>query len=111
MSKADIVLLGKTFSIACAEGQEPHLLKLADQLNTRLEALKDTIGDIGDTRLLIAAGLSLVDDLNEQATTAGSNDSGDLENRITLIERSSATALNDAATRITAIAERIEKAS
>lgn len=106
MSKVDIQLRGKTFSIACAEGQEDHLIGLGEKLNARLEELEATIGDVGDLRLLVAAGLSLVDEIE----TAGPSSDADLDNRITLVERSAAAALNDAADRISQIARRVEQA-
>ena len=65
MSKAEIVLRGKTFSIACAEGQEARLEELGRKLNERLVEMEETIGDVGDTRLLVAAGLSLINLLEE----------------------------------------------
>lgn len=108
MSKADIIIRGKTYSIACAEGQEERLEELGRKLNARLSALEDTIGDVGDMRLLVAAGLSLVDELE---SSTGSSDVEDLDNRITLVERTAAMALSEAAARINKIADRVEEAS
>lgn len=111
MSKADIVIRGKTISIACAEGQEDHIRELGQRFDARLKALEDAIGDVGDMRLLVAAGLSLVDELDEARSQSGNTaEVIDLDNRITLIERTAATALSDAAKRITKLAGRIEEA-
>lgn len=110
MSKADIVIRGKTISIACAEGQEAHLQELGRRFNARIQALEETIGDVGDLRLLVAAGLSLVDELDEaKQQSVPSEEVSDLDNRITLIERTAAAALSDAANRINRIAEQIEE--
>ena len=65
--------------------------------------MEETIGDVGDGRLLIAAGLSLVDDLEAAQSMMDKHEIDDLDNRITLIERSAAAALSDAAGRINAI--------
>ncbi|MAI90617.1 cell division protein ZapA [Ponticaulis sp.] len=108
MSKADIIIRGKTYSIACAEGQKERLEELGRKLNARLSALEDTIGDVGDMRLLVAAGLSLVDELE---SSTGASDVEDLDNRITLVERTAAMALSEAAARINKIADRVEEAS
>ncbi len=108
MSKADIVIRGKTYSIACAEGQEPRLIALGEKLNERLEALVSAIGDVGDTRLLVAAGLSLIDEL--ESGDGSDSEFADLDNRITLVERTAAAALSEAAARINQIADRVDQA-
>ena len=108
MSKADIVIRGKTYSIACAEGQEPRLMALGEKLNARLQELEATIGDVGDTRLLVAAGLSLIDELGSDSSSSADMD--DLDNRITLVERTAASALSEAAARINKIADRVDQA-
>lgn len=110
MSKADIEIRGKTFSIACAEGQEERLEALGEKLNARLQELADTIGDVGDMRLLVAAGMSLIDEL-EAARPQPETDLTDLQNRITLVERTAAAALSEAAARINTIADRVDRAS
>ena len=111
MSKAEIVLRGKTFSIACADGQEARLEELGRKLNERLVEMEETIGDVGDTRLLVAAGLSLINDLEVGAAPTDAAEMADLDNRITLVERTAAAALSDAASRINSIAGKIEKVS
>lgn len=111
MSKADILIRGKTISIACAEGQEAHIEELGRRFDARLQALEETVGDIGDMRLLVAAGLSLIDELDEVSSQSPAKaEVNDLDNRITLIERTAASALADAAIRIHRIADRIEEA-
>ena len=64
MAKADITLRGRTFSIACAPGQEMRVQRLAEQLDTRVRQISDAVGDIGDERLLLIAALALMDELD-----------------------------------------------
>ena len=64
MAKADITLRGRTFSIACAPGQEMRVQRLAEQLDTRLRQISDAVGDIGDERLLLITALALMDELD-----------------------------------------------
>ena len=112
MSKADISIRGKTISIACAEGQEERIQSLGKRFDERIKALEEAIGDVGDMRLLVAAGLSLLDELDEVRNgSPNSAEVVDLDNRITLIERTAAAALSDAATRINRIALRVEEVS
>lgn len=112
MSKAEISIRGKTISIACAEGQEARIESLGRRFDDRLKALEAAIGDVGDVRLLVAAGLSLLDELDDaRSGQVPTTDVIDLDNRITLIERTAAAALSDAAQRINRIATRVNEAS
>lgn len=64
MAKADINLRGRSFSIACAPGQEMRVQRLADQLDARVGQIADAVGDIGDERLLLITALALLDELD-----------------------------------------------
>ena len=96
MAKADIKLRGRTFSIACAPGQEVRIEALSKQLDARVKQIAGAVGDIGDERLLLIAALALLDEL-DTARRGGSG--GDAK---------AAEALVNAATRIEALAARIE---
>ncbi|MEL6666111.1 MAG: cell division protein ZapA [Pseudomonadota bacterium] len=100
MAKADIKLRGRSYSVACAPGQEARLIALSGQLNARVEEIASAVGNIGDDRLLLIASLALLDELDaahrSQAEAAGPD-----------VQRA-AQALTDTATRIEALAARIE---
>ena len=64
MAKADITLRGRSFSIACAPGQELRVQRLAEQLDVRVGQISDAVGDIGDERLLLITALALLDELD-----------------------------------------------
>lgn len=100
MAKADIKLRGRTYSVACAPGQEERLIALSRQLDARVDGIANAVGNIGDERLLLIAALALLDELDAshkvQAEAAGPD-----------VARA-AQALNDTAARIEALAARIE---
>jgi len=64
LAKVDITLRGRSFSIACAPGQEMRVQRLADQLDARAGQIADAVGDIGDERLLLITALALLDELD-----------------------------------------------
>ena len=100
MAKAEIRIKGRSYSVACAPGQEARLIALSHQLDARIEDIAKAVGNIGDDRLLLIASLALLDELDAahqaQAAAAGPD-----------IERA-AHALNDTAARIEALAAKIE---
>lgn len=100
MAKADINIRGRSYSVACAPGQEARLVGLSQQLDVRVRDIADAVGNIGDDRLLLIAALALLDELDasyrQQIEAAGPD-----------VARAAA-ALNDTAARIEALASRIE---
>jgi cell division protein ZapA len=68
MSQVTVTINGRQFRMACEDGQESHLLRLAQELDQRIERLRGTFGEIGDTRLTVMAALTVSDEL---ADTSG----------------------------------------
>jgi cell division protein ZapA len=68
MGKVSITVNGRTFKLQCGEGEEPHLLMLADYLNEHVSKLRQDFGNINYEQLLIMAGLTVGDELWEART-------------------------------------------
>lgn len=64
MAKAEISIRGRSFSIACAPGQEMRIQRLAEQLDARVRQISDAVGDIGEERLFLVTALALLDELD-----------------------------------------------
>lgn len=65
MPQINVTINGKNYRMACDEGQENHLLELAQKLDGYVGHLRGSFGEIGDQRLTIMAGIMVVDELNE----------------------------------------------
>lgn len=65
MAQIDITVNGRSYSVACDDGQEGHLRDLAADLDKRVRELAGAIGQIGDARLLVMTGLVMADELSE----------------------------------------------
>jgi cell division protein ZapA len=63
MSHINVTINGRQYRMACEEGQEVRLLKLADSLETRIQSLRGKFGEIGDARLTVMAALTVCDEL------------------------------------------------
>jgi len=63
MSHINVTINGRQYRMACEEGQEVRLLKLAESLESRVEGLRGKFGEIGDARLTVMAALTVCDDL------------------------------------------------
>ena len=67
MSHVSVTIHGRQYRMACEDGQEDHLVRLAKDLDQRIEQLKGSFGAIGDMRLIVMAALTLGDELSEAA--------------------------------------------
>jgi cell division protein ZapA len=63
MSHINVTINGRQYRMACEEGQEVRLLKLAENLEARVESLRGKFGEIGDARLTVMAALTVCDEL------------------------------------------------
>ena len=63
MSHINVTINGRQYRMACEEGQEIRLLKLAENLEQRIETLRGKFGEIGDARLTVMAALTVCDEL------------------------------------------------
>ncbi len=108
MAKAELTINGRKYALACAPDQEPRLQELGAQFDRRIQELIEAFGDIGPERLFLAAGLSLLDELDAADAAAGGKA---LDERIENLERKAATVLLEAASRIDSISRRVDEAS
>ncbi|MGJ5042300.1 MULTISPECIES: cell division protein ZapA [unclassified Bradyrhizobium] len=63
MSHINVTINGRQYRMACEEGQELRLLKLAESLESRITNLRGKFGEIGDARLTVMAALTVCDEL------------------------------------------------
>lgn len=108
MAKAELSIAGKRYSLSCLPDQEARLQELGARFDQRVKELTQALGDLGHERLFLAAGISLLDELDAQASATGTKQ---LDDRIRGLEQRAATALADAAARIEAISRRVDEAS
>lgn len=61
MPQVEIVIGGRSFEVACQEGEEPFLRAAALMLDTEASSLSAHIGRMPEARMLLMAGLMLAD--------------------------------------------------
>jgi cell division protein ZapA len=65
MSQVNVTINGRQFRMACEDGEEARLSRLAEDLDASIATLRTRFGEIGDTRLTVMAALTLADQLSE----------------------------------------------
>jgi cell division protein ZapA len=65
MSNVVISIAGRPYTMQCPDGEEDHLKELARLLDTEVNRIKQSVGSIGDIRLMVMSGLMVADRLSE----------------------------------------------
>lgn len=65
MANVNIKFNGKEFLLSCEDGQEEHLEELALYLNEKFSNLKNSLGNIGESKLLLITSISILDEYYE----------------------------------------------
>ena len=65
MANVNIKFNGKEFLLSCDDGQEEHLEELALYLNEKFIDLKNSLGNIGENKLLLITSISVLDEYYE----------------------------------------------
>ncbi len=65
MGQVTVGVNGHSYTVGCDNGQEEHVSELAAYLDHHISELKEAMGSVGDTRLLLLAGLMVADELSE----------------------------------------------
>lgn len=82
MPEVNVEINGRKYRMACEDGQQGHLIGLAERFNRHVEALKGAVGEIGDNRLTVMAGIAVVDELAEAERRIA-----ELEREVTVLTR------------------------
>ena len=60
-----VTIAGRSYRMACGEGEEQHLEGLAADFDAKVAEMRTAFGEIGDMRLHVMAALTISDDLAE----------------------------------------------
>jgi cell division protein ZapA len=119
MPLVNVMVNGRAYTIACDEGEEDHLRDLAATVDAKAREVLSSVGQVGDTRLLLMAALLMADEhsaavsrLDASSAVAGDmeNVRGKLESEALEAEGIAAEALELAAKRVEDIAARLSAA-
>ena len=120
MAYVVVTIAGRTYRMACDDGEEAHLETLARAVEEKILSLRSSFGEIGEQRIVVMAALTMADEafvarrklevaenelsfLRAAVQNAQQNDKG-LRDKI-------ARALDDAAQRIERVARDIAQKS
>ena len=65
MANVNIKFNGKEFLLSCDDGQEEHLEELSLNLNEKFNDLKNSLGNIGENKLMLITSIKVMDEYFE----------------------------------------------
>lgn len=65
MATVTVEINGRPYQVGCADGQEERVRVLARQFASHVTQVAADVGQVGDIRLFLMAGLLLADELHE----------------------------------------------
>jgi cell division protein ZapA len=113
MPLVNVMVNSRAYTIACDDGEEEHLKDLAAHVDSKVRELLESVGQVGDQRLLLMAAVLITDEFFEARARLESHakEAGDLatahdeiSERLAKAEQSAAAALEKAANRAEDIA-------
>jgi cell division protein ZapA len=111
--EVEVVVNGRSYRVACDDGQEAHVVRLGRYVDQKVQSLIQSVGQIGDARLLLMASLLVADELvdTDQVLNATRNELAAASARRAppTDETALARALDSLAQRIEAIADGLER--
>jgi cell division protein ZapA len=109
MGDVTITLNGRTYRLECGEGEEAHLLGLAEYFGGHVETIKKKFGQVGDDRLILMAALMVTDEAWELKRQVQDLKTAVVELRRdrSMIEDMTADAIGGAAERLESLAGRL----
>lgn len=111
MGQVSVALNGRTYRLECSEGEEAHLIELAEYLGSHVDTMRRKFGQVGDDRLILMASLVMGDELWEsrgqieelkQSLAEARRDKSAAEEATRMLQ-------DELAERVSATADRIER--
>ncbi len=108
MGQVAVTINGRSYDVACDDGQEEHLVRLASYIDKKMAELVASVGQIGDTRLLVMSALLLADELSEAYSELAALRDGDGEVPSSPVDETLVAGIDSLAQRVEDIAAHLE---
>ena len=103
MAQIIVTINGRSFRMACDDGEEERLTGLARRFDGCIDTLRGSFGEIGDLRLTVMAGIMIMDELHDLQTAVDANAA-----ELAELRRAAGSADENRAAEADALADRLE---
>lgn len=112
MGKVSLNINGRAYGLGCEAGEEERLMRLGQRLDARVAKMADQFGQIGDLRLLVMAGITLLDEIEDPESTVElqiEERLGDMTKKLDIATKAQAETESEAVDGLMKAAQRIER--
>ena len=113
MAQLTIEVNGRPYLVGCEDGQESHLRELAKVFDSTVQQISDSVGQLGETRLFLMGALMMADELADSRARMAhlQGEVMRLTGELQTVETRAGAALEAAADRIEALANKVQPSS
>ena len=79
MAQVNLKINSRDYLVACEDGEEKQLTFLAEYIDHQVRNLVESVGQVGEARLLLMASLMLADELTETIQELDALKAGDMQ--------------------------------
>ncbi len=110
MGQVVVTIAGRTFRLACEDGDEGRLTDLAQTFDATVNELRGSFGEVGDTRLAVMAGLVMTDRLGDAQAHVDrlTSQVAELQAALSLVQNTNAGEDDKMRQRLDGLAQRLE---
>ena len=105
MAQVTIKINGYAYNVGCQDGEEPHLMAMAEQIEERVTRAKALGSQSGEAKLLVMAALFMADELHDLSLEIKAGAKG----RTAAAEKAAQDRIKKLAARAEAIASTVEQ--
>ncbi len=108
MADVTVDIGGHSYTIACRDGEEAHLLGIAGIVNKKAAEAREAVGGVNEVRQLLFASLLLADELSETREVGGAATTSAPPTATAQSNPATLDAIERIATRMEALASQLE---
>lgn len=112
MGKVSLNINGRAYGLGCEAGEEERLTRLGQRLDARVAQMADQFGQIGDLRLLVMAGITLLDEIEDPESSVAlqiEERTGDMTKKLDVATKARQSTEIEAVEGLMTAARRIER--
>lgn len=74
MAAVVVSIAGRTYRMSCDDGEEQRIEELAQFVESKIQSMRESFGEIGEQRIIVMAALTIADEAKEARAKATSKD-------------------------------------
>jgi len=74
MAAVVVSIAGRTYRMSCDDGEEQRIEELAQFVESKIQSMRESFGEIGEQRIIVMAALTIADEAKEARAKAIAKD-------------------------------------